>query len=191
MKTKSRWELAIRKSVVIGAIAGNLVTGPYLLAQTLPYPANSTFFTGDPPSLVSADTPDTSVGWPYPHYYFTFNIPSTSPQSVGQVSITPDPNSQSIAFDLSKTVASQGTSRDRGGVIPLKSVTRDPQTGMISIAFANPVPPNTTFTLTLQPYNNPDEAGTYLFRLQVYPAGTNPIGLDLGVGRFSFYQFFR
>lgn len=179
------------RSLSLVTVTLGLAISPIVLAQTLPYPANSTFFTGDPPSLVSADTPDTTVGWPYPHYYFTFKIPATSPQSVGQISVTPDASGEPIAFDLSKTVAFTGTSRDRGQAIPLKSTVQDPKTRVITIAFANPVPPNTTFTVSLQPYNNPGMAGTYLFQVQVYPAGANPIALDLGVGSFSFYQPFR
>lgn len=162
-----------------------------ILAQNFPYPPNSTFFTGDPPSLVSADTPDTTIAWPRPHYYFTFNIPNSSPQGVGQVSITPETNPESIAFDLQKTLVFQGTNRERGVAIPLQSVSQDPKTQVITIAFANPVPPNTTFTVSLQAYNNPGLAGTYLFRVQISPAGQNPIALDLGVGRLSFYEPFR
>jgi hypothetical protein len=172
-------------------VALSLSTQTIALTQTFPYPPNSTFFTGDPPSLVSTDTPDTTIGWPHPHYYFTFNVPTTSPQSVGQVNITPEISNEPIAFNLPKTQVFQGTSQNRGPVIPLKSVSQDPKTQVITIAFANPIPPNSTFTVNLQPFNNPGEAGTYVFRVQVFPAGPNPIGLDLGVGQLSFYQPFR
>jgi hypothetical protein len=32
--------------------------------------------------------------------------------------------------------------------------------------------------------------GTYLFSVKTFPAGPNPIGFDMGVGRLSFYQNF-
>jgi hypothetical protein len=180
---------AVNLTVTLGTISTSFILP--IFAQNFPYPPNSTFFTGDTPSLVSADTPDTTIAWPRPHYYFTFNIPGTSPQGVGQISITPENNPESIAFDLQKTSAFQGTSRNRGVAIPLQSVSQDPKTQVITITFANPVPANTTFTLSLQAYNNPSLAATYLFRVQIYPAGQNPIALDLGVGRLSFYQPFR
>jgi hypothetical protein len=88
-----------------------LALAPLSLAQTSPYPANATFFTGDPPSSVI-------------------------------------------------------------------------------ITFAKPVPPGTTFTIALQTVRNPSLAGTYLFRVQAFPSGPEPVGFDLGVGRFTFYQRF-
>jgi hypothetical protein len=40
-----------------------LALAPLSFAQNSPYPANATFFTGDPPSLVKAATPDSEVNW--------------------------------------------------------------------------------------------------------------------------------
>ncbi|MBR8831967.1 MAG: hypothetical protein N5P05_001723 [Chroococcopsis gigantea SAG 12.99] len=168
-------------------LAGNVS----LLAQNLPYPANATFFTGQPPSLLSADTLETSVGYPYPSYYFSFNVPVKSPESVGSVSIAPQENGDPIVFDFSKTTAFQGTRQKQGTPISIKSTTQDPTTKVITVSFAQPVPPNTTFTVSMRPYSNPQFAGTYIFRVQIYPAGANPIGLDLGVGSFSFYSWGR
>ncbi len=168
-------------------LAGN----PSLLAQNFPYPPNSTFFTGQPPSLISADTLETNVGWPYPYYYFSFNVPATSPESVGSVSITPQVSGDPIVFDLSKTTAFAGTRQSKGTPIAIKEATQDPKTKTITVSFTQPVPPNTTFTVSLRPYSNPQEPGVYMFDVQVYPAGANPIGLDLGVGRFTFYAGFR
>lgn len=169
--------------------ASNLALTPLALTQDLPFPANSTFFTGNPPSLVSVETPDSIVGWRFPHYFFTFNVPASSPESLGKVTIAPEASGFAIAFDLSKTQAFQGTKEKKDQAITLQSVTQDPKTQIITITFAPPVPPGTTFTIDLQAYQNPP-AGIYLFRVQGFPAGDNPIGLDLGVGRLSFYQPF-
>ncbi|GFE69137.1 DUF2808 domain-containing protein [Chroococcus sp. FPU101] len=167
----------------------NLVSTPLALTQELPYPANSTFFTGEPPILVGVETPDDLVGWRLPHYYFTVNVPASSPESLGKVTIAPEVSGFAITFDLSKTQAFQGTKKEKGQAITLQSVTQDPKTQMITIAFTPPISPGTTFTIDLRAYNNPPE-GTYLFQVQGFPAGDNPIGLDLGVGRLSFDQVF-
>ncbi len=168
----------------------SIAIAPVTLTQDLPFPANSSFFTGEPPTLVSAETPDSSINWPSAHYYFTFNVPASCPESLGKVTVAPEASFESIAFDLSATQAFEGTQNNRGKAIALQSVTQDPQTQMITIAFAPPVPPNTTFTISLQAVQNPSVSGEYLFRVQGFPAGDNPIGLDLGVGRLSFYQPF-
>ena len=56
--------------------------------------------------------------------------------------------------------------------------------------FAPPIPPGTTFSIRLEANENPSVPGTYLFSVTTFPAGQNPIGFDLGVGRLSFYQTF-
>ncbi len=175
---------------ILSMSISSLVIAPIALTQEFPYPANSTFFTGEPPTLVSADTPDTSIRWPSPHYFFTFNLPASSLESLGKVTITPEVSGEPITFDLSSTQAFQGTENSKGKTIALQSVTQDPQTQVIAIAFSPAVPPGTTFTISLQAVQNPSEDGTYLFRVHGFPAGDNPIGLDLGVGRFSFYRSF-
>lgn len=176
------------KLLTITMSVSALAFAPSALTQQLPYPENSTFFTGQPPSLVNANTPDPLIGWPHPHYYFILNLPASSPQSLGKVTITPQANIGTITFNLSKTEAFQGTKNNKGQAITLQSVTQDSKTGVITIAFAPPIPPGTTFTITLQPFTNPGDPGTYLFTVQAFPIGENPIGLDIGVGSLSFYQ---
>jgi hypothetical protein len=167
-----------------------LALAPLSLAQTSPYPANATFFSGDPPSLVTAGTRDSDVNWPESRYYFTFNVPATSGTSLGKVTITPEPNPEVISFMLDKTEAFQGTQNQRGAKLALGSMTQDPQSQSIIVTFAKPAPPGTTFTIVLQTVQNPSLAGTYLFRVQAFPSGPEPVGFDLGVGRFTFYQRF-
>ncbi len=171
--------------IPLALVSGVLVT-PVSFAQSLS--DNPTYFTGEPPSLVSVETPDTSVNWPSAHYYFTFNLPSTSPESLGQVTITQEVSGETIEFNLQNTKAFQGNPKQ---IIDLKSVTQDPQTQTITIVFASPVAPNTQFTISLEATQNPSEDGTYIFRVQGFPDGNNPVGLDLGVGQLSFYRLFR
>ncbi|PSF35044.1 hypothetical protein C7H19_18045 [Aphanothece hegewaldii CCALA 016] len=171
-------------------VSAFVIAAPSVLAQEMPFPANSSFFTGDPPTLMSADTPDSLINWPSPHYFFTFNVPANSKESLGKVTIAPEISGESIAFDLSKTQAFQGTRKQKGQGLTLQSVTQDPKTQVITIVFAPSVPQGTTFTISLQAVRNPSESGEYIFRVQGFPSGDNPIGLDLGVGRLSFYRPF-
>lgn len=170
-------------SVAIG------VFSPICLAQNFPYPADSTFFTGQPPVLVNAETLDSYVRWPNAHYYFTFNLPSNSVESVGKVTIQQETSIETISFNLSDTYAFQGTQNNRGKAIAFKAA-QDPQTQAINVTFDPPIPPGTTFTIRLEANQNPSQSGVYLFRINAFPAGSNPIGLDMGVGRLSFYQPF-
>ena len=173
----------------ISAIGSLSLSIPSGFAQTLPFPENSTFFTGQPPTLVTAETPDSRINWPNAHYYFTFDLPKNSVQSLGKVTIQPQPNVQTIQFNLANTTAFQGTQNRQGQAFTLKA-SQDPKTQAIAITFDPPIPPGTTFSIRLEANQNPSVQGTYLFSVKTFPAGTNPIGFDMGVGRLSFYQNF-
>ena len=93
------------------------------LAQDFTSPENSTFFTGQPPSLISADTPETSINWPKPNYFFTINLPENSGESLGKVTIHQQESLEPIEFNLSNTKAFEGTPHKRGETLSLKAVT--------------------------------------------------------------------
>jgi hypothetical protein len=175
--------------LILTLITTTIVIAPTVLTQNLPFPANSSFFTGNPPTLVTAQTLESSVNWPSAHYYFTFNLPNSSPESLGKVTIQQEENVQNIQFNLANTTAFQGTQNNQGQALTVK-VIQDSQTQTIGITFEPPIPPNSTFTIRLEATQNPSTQGTYLFRVTAFPAGENPIGLDMGVGRISFYQNF-
>ena len=158
------------------------------LTQENQLSGNSTFFTGEPPRLVSTDTPYKWIDYPTPKYFFTINLPQDSVESLGKVTIHPQESGDPIQFNLSNTKAFQGTHHDRGQALTLKEVTQDSQTQTISITFSPPVPPGTTLNISLQARQNPSVGGVYLFRVRAFPAGENPSGLDLGVGRLEFYE---
>lgn len=62
-----------------------LAFAPLSLAQTSPYPSNATFFTGDPPSLVTAGTRDSDVNWPESRYYFTSKLFRRDPNPLASI----------------------------------------------------------------------------------------------------------
>lgn len=157
-------------------------------AQDLPMSANNTFFTGQPPSLTSASSVFSNINVPDVPYLFTINLPKNSVESLGEVTIEPTETPATIEFQLDQTKGFQGTENNRGQALTLKSVTQDPQNKAISVVFEPPVPPGTTFTISLMAAQNPSIGGTYLFTVKAFPAGDNPTGMDLGVGTFRIYE---
>jgi len=167
------------------AITGIFVTASF--GQNLPN--NSSFFTGNPPILLNAQTPDNRVNWPNPHYYFTFKVPANCPESLGKITILPQTSANPINFNINNTKAFLGTQNHKGKVISITaSQTKD---GLISVVLNPPISPNTTFTISLEAEQNPSIGGVYQFTVQGFPSGENPVGLNLGVGRISIYSGFR
>ena len=160
------------------------------LTQEPQLPENSTSFSRGVPILVSAEAPHDNVNYLLPHYFFTFEVPGDANQSLGQVTIQQEKSPYTIQFDLDKTQGFEGTENKQGQALKLKEVTQEPQTQTINVNFEQPVPPGTTFTIRLQAKKNPSTGGVYLFRVNAFPAGNNPTGLDLGVGRLTFYEPF-
>lgn len=158
-------------------------------AQSLQTPENQTFFTGQPPSLISAETLTSSINWPDSHYYFIFNLPKNSVESVGKIIIQQQPNVETIQFNLSNTYAFRGTQNSPGQALKFK-VNQDPKTQAITILFDPPIPPGNTFSIRLEANQNPSSSGVYLFNVNAFPFGNNAMGMDMGVGRLSFYQTF-
>jgi hypothetical protein len=156
-------------------------------AQVVQQPNNETFFTGQPPVLVSAETIDSWINWPNAHYYFTFNLPKNSVESLGKVTIQQQENVDTIQFDLDNTHAFVGTQRNPNQALNF-TTTQDSNTKAIAINFNPPIPPGTTFTVRLEAKQNPSSSGVYLFDVTTFPAGNNPTGLPMGVGRLTFYQ---
>ncbi len=160
--------------------------------QEAQLPENSTSFTGGVPTLVSADAPGvySEANYLSPQYFFTLDLPADANQSLGQVKIQQQESPQPIEFDLDKTKGFEGTMNKQGQALKLKEVTEDTQTQTINVSFEPPVPPDTTFTISLQAQQNPSEGGIYQFTVNAFPAGDNPMGLDVGVGRLQFEQPF-
>jgi hypothetical protein len=121
-------------------------------------------------------------------YYFTIAIPVDAGESLQKVVINQRQGLDEIAFNLDKTVAYLGTHRHKQEQLTIKNVIQDEETKAISITFATPIPPGTTFTVGLKPKRNPDYGGVYLFGVTAFPRGQNPYGLYLGPGRLHFYR---
>ena len=167
-----------------------IIIAPKAFTQEVQLTGNRTSFTVGVPKLIGAQVPHSGVSYVLPKYYFTLNLPADANQSLGQVTIQQQENNETIQFELDKTEAFEGTQNNKGQALETKEVTQDSQTNTINVSFEPPVPPGTTFSIGLQAKQNPSNDGTYLFRVSAFPAGENPMGLDLGVGRLQFYQPF-
>lgn len=146
----------------------------------------ATAFTGQPPSFISAGTPNVYINQVLTPYYFTINLPPKAIESLGQVTIQQQISPETIQFNLERTQAFQETQAQKR-VLTIKNVSLDPKTQTISITFDPPISPGTTVTILLEAQRNPSLVGVYFFDITAYPAGTNPTPLALGAGRFHFH----
>ena len=121
-------------------------------------------------------------------YYFDITIPDDAGVPLQKVEIELRKGQEDIYYKLEKTVAYLGTHRRRGDKLPIEKVSLDEETGVITVDFANSLPPGTTFTVSLKPRRNPDYDGIYVFGVTVFPQGENPYGLYLGSRSLYFYR---
>ncbi|MEQ8386848.1 MAG: DUF2808 domain-containing protein [Coleofasciculus sp. A1-SPW-01] len=140
------------------------------------------------PRLINVFTTFDHVGVWGAKYYFTLELPENAGEPLQKVTISQREGSETIRFRLDDTLAFTGTARNKGEQLPLQSVNRDDATKTVSVSFAEPISPGTTFTIGLQPQHNPYWGGVYLFGVTAFPAGEKPYGLYLGVGRLHFYR---
>jgi hypothetical protein len=108
-------------------------------------------------------------------------------ESLKKVVINQREGADTIKFKLDKTKAFLGSHSDRQQELPLQ-VSQNETTQAIAVSFNRPIPPGSQLTIRLQPQQNPDFGGAYLFGITAFPTGEKPTGLYLGVGRLQFHQ---
>lgn len=148
--------------------------------------ADGTVAFAKPPRLLDAITTFRAVRSRGAKYYFTMIHPENAEESVGKVTINLRQGADDIEYRLDKTIAAVGEARDRKAEIAIADATFDPESETVTVSFAQPVPPGTTFTVGLVPKRNPDLDGTYLFGVTAFPAGAKTQGIYLGAGRLQF-----
>jgi hypothetical protein len=139
------------------------------------------------PLLLDAYTTFNGVRVRQAKYYFDIKLPSDVGESLKKVAIEQREGADTINFKLDKTKAFFGTHSDRQEELPLQ-VSQNETTKAIVVTFDRPIPPGSQLTIRLQPKQNPDFGGTYLFGVTAFPTGEKPTGLYLGVGRLQFHQ---
>ncbi|NJK99386.1 MAG: DUF2808 domain-containing protein [Spirulinaceae cyanobacterium RM2_2_10] len=162
--------------------------------QAVQFPDGRTAFSGASPRLDNTTATVKTVGARNVRYYFTLTLPVGAEEPLQQLMIEQRRGEQTVEFELAATTAFRGDRGARGQELALARVEGDRRT--VTVEFATPIPPGTTFTVGLRPRQNPRWGGTYLFGVTVFPAGAQPQGLFLGSGRLQFYErdrdfFFR
>lgn len=165
-----------------------LVLGATLPAIALQTSTRTTFEA--PPRLTDTVTTFNQVRVRGAKYYFSFVVPPEAGEPLNRIEIEQRPAPDEIDFELEDTFAFVGTRNNREERLTLSDVSLNEETNTLAITFDPPIPPGTAFTVGLEPERNPFPGGTYLFRVRAFPAGNDPYGLDLGVGRLQFYENF-
>ncbi|HEY9825529.1 MAG TPA: DUF2808 domain-containing protein [Stenomitos sp.] len=141
------------------------------------------------PLLGKVSTTDNHV-WAWgATYFFTVKVPADASEPLGRVVLQQKEGVDSVSFNLKRTYAYLAGDRHQRVSVEASNSDKD----SIEIRFTEPVPPGSTVTLGLRPYNNPDTGGVYLFGVTTFPQGDKVRGQFIGYGRLQFYEnsFFR
>jgi hypothetical protein len=150
--------------------------------------ADGTVAFANPPTLLDAITTFRAVGFRGAKYYFTISLPATADESLQKITINLRQGGDEINYRLDKTIAAVGTARNKTEEIAIADTLFAEETETVTVIFAEPISPGTTFTVGLVPKRNPDLGGTYLFGVTAFPAGEKSQGIYLGSGRLQFDQ---
>ncbi|WP_071591321.1 DUF2808 domain-containing protein [Xenococcus sp. PCC 7305] len=175
------------------AIAGNTLTSNSTIAESNVGETKQTEYIPQvafrkAPRLVDIYTTFNTVRMRSATYYFDVTIPEDAGAPLHKVAIELRQGQEEIYYKLEKTVAYLGDHRRKGDKLALETVSIDESTGIITVEFTEPLPPDTTFTIGLKPRRNPDYDGIYVFGVTVFPQGENPYGLYLGSRSLTFYS---
>ena len=169
----------------ITLILGSSLWGTATTAKAVEL-ADGTVAFAKPPTLIDAITTFRAARARGAKYYFTLNLPQTADESLGKVTINLRQGADDIDYKLERTIAAVGTARNKTQEIAIADVLFDEETETVTVTFAEPIAPGTTFTVGLKPKRNPDLGGTYLFGVTAFPQGEKSQGIYLGPGRLQF-----
>lgn len=123
-------------------------------------------------------------------FYFTINIPASYGKSLEAIRISQIPSGHRLlSFDAnqSKVVLGQRfLAKNEDVALSAIGGSDDEQRGALTLAFAKPLLPGTTFTVAVEVERNPISGGIYQFGVTAYPVGDGTSGLYLGTGRVNF-----
>jgi Protein of unknown function (DUF2808) len=123
-------------------------------------------------------------------FYFTIYVPASYGKSLEAIRISQVPGGDrliNLDAKQSKVVVGQRVASN-SETIPLSAIggPEDEKTGALTLAFAQPVMPGTTFTVAVEADRNPNNGGIYQFGVTAYPVGDSTTGQYLGTGRVTF-----
>ncbi|MEB3234961.1 MAG: DUF2808 domain-containing protein [Cyanobacteriota bacterium] len=146
-----------------------------------------TYFS-KPPWSVDLISYYTTVWEPWAEYYFTLKLDPEAGAALGGLRITQTRGvDRWFPFNVAGTRAFLGRPRQQGAPVPVVA-SFDPASRSFSLNFPEPVPPGSTLTVMLKPWNNPSMADTYMFEVMAYPSGPDPSPTPLGYGTLRIYM---
>jgi len=134
------------------------------------------------PRLVGASTTQPAAFVSDGTYTFTLTVPQDAGAPLQAVTLSQVPNAQKIEFAVNQSRAIAN-----GETVPLASVGGT-SSDAVTIAFAQPIQPGSTVTISLQAVQNSGSGGVYLFGITAYPVGDQTSGLFLGYGRVTLFS---
>ena len=121
-------------------------------------------------------------------YYFTISLDADAGAALGGLTIQQTRGVDNrFPFAVESTEAFLGRPRQRGQRLPVQAEF-DAAARQFSLTFPEPIPPGSTFTVVLRPWNNPSFSDTYMFQVKAYPAGPNPSPAPVGFGTLRIYD---
>lgn len=130
----------------------------------------------------------TTVGQPLPEYYFTLELDPEAGASLAAFTFQQIRGvDRQFPFVLERTRAFLGRPRREGAAVPVKA-RFDDNSRTMTLEFPQPIPPGNTLTVSVVPWTNPMQSDTYLFQVEAYPDGPNPIPSRVGIGTLRIYQ---
>lgn len=140
------------------------------------------------PWKVDLITYTSTVGQPQPEYYVTLELEPDAGASLGRFSFQQIRGADwQFPFSPQRTRAFLGRPRREGRPVPVQA-SWDQESRTMQVTFPEPIPPGSTITTVLIPWFNPMQSDTYLFQVEAFPAGPNPVGSAVGVGTLRIYQ---
>ena len=140
------------------------------------------------PWKVDLITYTSTVGQPQPEYYVTLELEPDAGASLGRFSFQQIRGADwQFPFSPQRTRAFLGRPRREGRPVPVQA-SWDQESRTMQVTFPEPIPPGSTITTVLIPWFNPMQSDTYLFQVEAFPAGPNPVGSPVGVGTLRIYQ---
>lgn len=140
------------------------------------------------PRLVNAITTLSGIRVKGAKYYFTIELGNDVGEPLKKITLQQVQTTPIIDYYLDETFAFEGEPINRGKSLTIARIKQNLDNKAITLIFDCPIAPGTTFTIGLEPRQNPELTGVYLFSLIVYPKGEKPLGLYLGPGRLHFHQ---
>jgi len=179
--------LARLRRLALGVVLSASI-GPGLISSARALELRGSTYFANPPWKVDLVSYYTTIFQPFAEYYFTISLDADAGAALGRLTIQQTRGvDNSFPFAVERTEAFLGRPRQRGQKLPVQAEF-DAAARQFSLTFPEPIPPGSTFTVVLRPWNNPSFSDTYMFQVTAYPAGPNPSPAPVGFGTLRIYD---